>query len=153
MCTITYPAYAHKYAMRKLLLALLLSISTPALANPYDFRVIRVIDGDTVEFDAPFLPIELKRTLSLRILGVDTPEKGSRAQCDEEARLAERASDFTKRVVFGATKHQIVIKGWDKYGGRVLGDILLDGVSLRRMLIENNHALPYDGGRKPDWCG
>lgn len=139
--------------MRKLFIAFALFITSPALANAaYDFRIIRVIDGDTVEFDAPFLPMELKKVLSLRVLGVDTPEKGSRAQCDQEARLAERATEYTKRVVFSATKHQVVIKGWDKYGGRVIGDILLDGVSLRSLLIKNHYALPYDGGKKPNWC-
>lgn len=138
--------------MKKLLFACLFLISTPAFANPYDYRIIRVIDGDTVEFDAPFLPDELGKVLSLRILGVDTPEKGSRAKCEKEAQLAERASEFTKRVVFTATKHQIVMKQWDKYGGRVLGDLLLDGVSLKDLLINNHYAVPYDGAKKPDWC-
>ena len=149
--------------MKKLMLAFFLLTVTPAYATmmwqapeqtsgPYEYRVIRVIDGDTVQFDAPFLPTELGQVLSLRVLGVDTPEKGSRAHCDKEALLAERASEFTKRVVFSATRHQIVIKGWDKYGGRVLGDLLLDGVSLKDMLISNNYAVPYNGAKKPDWC-
>ncbi len=122
------------------------------MANPYDYRVFRVIDGDTVQFDAPFLPEELGKSLSLRILGVDTPEKGFRAQCEKEAALAERASEFTNRVVFSATKHQIVIKKWDKFGGRVLGDLLLDGVSLKDLLISNGFAVPYNGAKKPNWC-
>lgn len=138
--------------MKKLLFACLLLIATPAYANPYDLRIIRVIDGDTVQIDAPFLPDELGKVLSLRILGVDTPEKGLRAKCDKEAALAERASEFTKRVVFTATKHQIVIKGWDKYGGRILGDLILDGVSLKTLLIDNHYAVPYNGDKKPNWC-
>lgn len=138
--------------MKKLLLACLLLTATPAYANPYDYRIIRVIDGDTVQFDAPFLPDELGKTLSIRVVGVDTPEKGSRAKCNKEAQLAERASEYTTRVVMSATKHQIIIKGWDKYGGRVLGDILLDGQSLSKMLIDNHYALPYDGTKKPNWC-
>jgi endonuclease YncB( thermonuclease family) len=137
--------------MKKILLALLL-LATPAMANPYDYRVFRVIDGDTVQFDAPFLPEELGKSLSLRILGVDTPEKGFRAKCEQEAALAERASEFTKYVVFTAKKHQIIIKKWDKFGGRVLGDLLLDGKSLRELLIENNYAVPYNGAKKPNWC-
>lgn len=149
--------------MKKLLIACLLLISTPAYATmmwqapeqskgPYDYRIIRVIDGDTVQFDAPFLPVELGQVLSIRVLGVDTPEKGSRAKCEKEALLAERASEFTKRVVFTATHHQIVIKSWDKYGGRVLGDVLLDGQSLSKMLIDNGFAVPYFGEKKPSWC-
>lgn len=138
--------------MRKLLLALPFLLCTPAIANPYDYRVIRVLDGDTVEFDAPFLPKELKQVLKLRIEGVDTPEKGRLAKCDRERMLADRATQFTQRVVAGATKHQIVITGWDKYGGRVIGDLLLNGVSLRQMLLESMNAKPYDGGKKASWC-
>ena len=149
--------------MKKLLLACLLLIATPASASmmwqapeptkgPYNYRIIRVIDGDTVQFDAPFLPTELGKVLSIRVLGVDTPEKGHRAKCSKEAALAERASEFTNRVVFSAKTHQITIKQWDKYGGRVLGDVLLDGKSLKDMLISNNYAVPYNGAKKPDWC-
>lgn len=131
---------------------LIVSISTAAVANPYDYRVIRVLDGDTVEFDAPFLPRELKQTLRLRIEGVDTPEKGRMAKCDRERELAERATRFTQQQVARATKHQITIIGWDKYGGRVIGDLLLDGKSLRQMLLESKNAAPYDGGKKASWC-
>ncbi len=138
--------------MKHFLLFLLILITPAHAANPYDYRVFRVIDGDTVQFDAPFLPEELGKHLSLRILGVDTPEKGFRAQCEKEALLAERASEFTNRVVFSATKHQIVIKKWDKFGGRVLGDLFLDGVSLKDLLISNGFAVPYNGAKKPSWC-
>jgi hypothetical protein len=34
----------------------LFSISAASFANPYDYKVTRVIDGDTVEFVADFLP-------------------------------------------------------------------------------------------------
>lgn len=138
--------------MRKLLLALPFLLCTPAIANPYDHRVIRVLDGDTVEFDAPFLPKELKHVLKLRIEGVDTPEKGRLARCDTERQLADRATRFTQQQVAMAKRHQIVILGWDKYGGRVIGDLLLDGKSLRQMLLQTKHAMPYDGGRKASWC-
>jgi endonuclease YncB( thermonuclease family) len=133
--------------------ALLIFLPMQALANPYDFRVIRILDGDTVEFDAPFLPKELKQVLKLRIEGVDTPEKGRLAKCDKERMLAERATQFTQRVIAGAVKHQIVITGWDKYGGRVLGDVILnDRISLKNLLLEARYAMPYDGRKKASWC-
>ena len=56
-------------------------LSSYAFANPYDFKVIKVNDGDTVVFEAPFMPAPLKPQLSLRVLGVDTTEKGARAAC------------------------------------------------------------------------
>lgn len=146
--------------MRKIFLAFAFLISSPAIAHDlrpnedgsYDLRVIRVLDGDTVEIDAPFLPVELKQVLKLRILGVDTPEKGFRAKCEKESKMAELATDFTRSMVFGATTHRVLLKQWDKYGGRVLGDLLLDDVSLKELLIDNGYAVPYNGEKKPNWC-
>jgi endonuclease YncB( thermonuclease family) len=138
---------------KSLVVATVVLASTAATANPYNYRIIRVIDGDTVEFDAPFLPVELKQVLKLRIEGVDTPEKGRLAKCDRERMLAERATQFTQRTIAGAIKHQVVITGWDKYGGRVLGDVILnDNISLKRLLLEARYAMPYDGGKKVSWC-
>ena len=62
----------------------------------YDYEVTRVIDGDTVAFRADFLPEPLKQELSIRVYGVDTPEKSWRAECDSEAAWGEQASQFTK---------------------------------------------------------
>lgn len=118
----------------------------------YDTTVIRVIDGDTVVFHAPFLPDPLKKELGLRVYGVDTPEKGYRAKCDHEAKLGEMATAFTKQQISKSKKRQIFLIGWDKYGGRVLGDIILDGRSLRQMLIAEGLAREYYGEAKQSWC-
>ena len=76
----------------KTLLALLLIVPVLVTAQPkqrpgvtYDAVITRVIDGDTVAFQADFLPAPLKKELSIRVFGVDTPEKGFRAQCPSEA--------------------------------------------------------------------
>ena len=50
------------------------------------------------------------------------------------------------------TKRQVVLYDWDKFGGRVLGDIVLDGQSLRAMLIQNGFAREYFGEAKQSWC-
>ena len=145
--------------MKKLLtIALLLTISTMAFAqkqkpmNIYDFPITRVIDGDTVAFQANFLPPPLKQELSIRVFGVDTPEKGFRAQCPSEDQRGQAATAFTKNAITNAQKRQVAIADWDKYGGRVLGDILLDGQSLRMMLIQNGFAREYYGEAKTSWC-
>lgn len=119
----------------------------------YDFPITRVIDGDTVAFQAPFLPQPLKKELSIRVYGVDTPEKGHRAKCPKENERGLAASQFTKKMVENSKRHQVIIHGWDKYGGRVLGSIILDGVDLRTELIKNGFAIPYFGEKKEhDWC-
>ena len=138
--------------MKIITTTILLLISTVAIANPYNWPITRIIDGDTVAFRADFLPAPLKPELSIRVLGVDTPEKGHRAACDKEAKAALAASEFTKQAIKNAKVTQIEIKSHDKYGGRVLGDVILDGKRLSELLIENGHARPYKGDKKQSWC-
>jgi endonuclease YncB( thermonuclease family) len=118
----------------------------------YDAVITRVIDGDTVAFQADFLPAPLKKELSIRVFGVDTPEKGHRAQCASEAQRGEAASAFTKQMIANSQQRQVVLMDWDKYGGRVLGDVILNGVSLRQQLITNGFAREYYGEAKTSWC-
>jgi endonuclease YncB( thermonuclease family) len=143
--------------MKRLLLTLLL-VPTLALAQKtpagvtYDAQIVRVNDGDTVVIAAPFLPAPLKPELAVRVFGVDTPEKGHRAQCPSENARGLAATEFTKNAVKNTKKHQVVLYGWDKFGGRVLGDMILDGVSLRAELIRNGFAREYYGEAKQSWC-
>jgi endonuclease YncB( thermonuclease family) len=138
--------------MKKFIAFIALTFSSAALANPYDFKVLKVNDGDTVVFEAPFMPPPLKPQLSLRVLGVDTPEKGARAGCPAEAAAAEKASAFTKNLVANAKKIQVELKEHDKFGGRVLGDLIVDGQRLSALLIQNGHARAYFGEKKASWC-
>lgn len=141
--------------MKTLLLALnLLALSSfSASANPYDFPINRVLDGDTVEIKVDFLPKELKPVLHVRVLGVDTPEKGRLAKCHLEESMSLRAKLFTEQTISHAQKVQIEIKAWDKYGGRVLGDVLVDNERLSRKLIDKGYAKEYHGqGKKFNWC-
>jgi endonuclease YncB( thermonuclease family) len=143
--------------MKKLLLTLLLipclvmAQKTPKGVT-YDAQIVRVSDGDTIVIAAPFLPAPLKPELAVRVFGVDTPEKGHRAQCPSEAQRGEQASEFTKNAVKSTKKHQVILYSWDKFGGRVLGDMILDGVSLRAELIRNGFAREYYGAAKQSWC-
>ena len=145
--------------MKKLVIALVLGflplVSYAQKQKPgvtYDATVLRIIDGDTVAFSAPFLPDPLKKELSIRVFGVDTPEKGHRAKCPSEDLLGKAASNFTKDSIAKAQKLQIVLMDWDKYGGRVLGDVLIDGQSLRMLLINKGYAREYYGETKTSWC-
>lgn len=145
--------------MKKLLFVLAaLVMSNPAHAQKqpigatYDAQIIRVTDGDTVVIAAPYLPAPIKPELAVRIFGVDTPEKGFRGQCASEKQRGEQASTFTKDVIKASKKHQVILYSWDKFGGRVLGDIILDGMSLRALLIKNGFAREYYGDAKQSWC-
>jgi micrococcal nuclease len=124
----------------------------PKNSATYDTQIIRVSDGDTIVISARFLPAPLKPELAVRIWGVDTPEKGHRAQCDSERAQGEKASAWTKSLVKSGKKFQVVLYKWDKFGGRVLGDILVDGRSVREGLIAAGLAREYYGDKKESWC-
>jgi endonuclease YncB( thermonuclease family) len=146
----------------KQLLALLLLVPALAIAQvkapkeptgvEYPAKIIRVTDGDTIVIAAPYLPAPLRPQLAVRIYGVDTPEKGHRAQCPAEAAAAEKASAWTQALVAGSAQHQVILYKWDKFGGRVIGDIVVNGQSVRRGLIANGHAREYYGQAKTSWC-
>ncbi len=145
--------------MKKITILLLSAfLAFPVLADKsdkainYDIKITRVIDGDTVAFEAKWLLPPLKPELSIRVYGVDTPEKSWRGQCDKEKELGEIASKFTKDQIKNGKQFQVALIGWDKYGGRVLGDVLIDGKSLREMLINKGYAREYYGDKKESWC-
>jgi len=138
--------------MKKLFAIAALMFPLAVNANPYDWKVVRAVDGDTLEVEATWLPAELGKTIRIRVYGVDTPEKGGRAKCPNEATRGEAASAFSKAQVANAKKVQITIREWDKFGGRILGDVIIDGKSLREMLISNGYAREYFGDAKKSWC-
>ena len=146
--------------MKKLLsgFAIIMVMMGSALAQKqpqgatYDTQILRVSDGDTIVISARFLPAPLKPELAVRVYGVDTPEKGHRAQCPSEAQRGEAASAWTKQLVASGQKFQVTLYAWDKFGGRVLGDILVDGRSVRAGLIQNGFAREYYGDAKQSWC-
>jgi len=142
--------------MMKKILTILALLASPAFADDqrytYEWKVLRVIDGDTVEIEAPYLPAPLKPKLSIRVFGVDTPEKGWRGQCDKEKALGAAATKFTQDLVNNADIIMVELIEWDKFGGRVLGDLWIDGNSLTAMLIANGYAREYYGDKKQSWC-
>jgi len=133
----------------RFLLTLLLLIAPLSYAGTC--KIIRVVDGDTVEVPLSCLPKNMK--LFIRVHGVDTPEKGARAECLREAKLAESATTHTKMLVAYANGEATLTNPkWDKYGGRMLANVDLNGVDLTKSLIDNGLARPYSGGKKVTWC-
>ena len=140
---------------------LFLIISSKALAleiandnRVYNWKVLRIVDGDSLEIANEFLPQELK--LFVRIKGIDTPEKAPRAKCEKENILAQKASNYTKNSIEKAQKnHQKItfseIK-WDKYGGRIVAKVMIDDIDLGQQLVGNGLARVYNGEKKKTWC-
>ena len=121
-------------------------------AADYPWPVVRVVDSDTVKVNASAdLPPELA-LLSVRLRGVDTPEKGGRAKCDAEKRAGRAATAFTEAAIADADSVIVRDPAWGKWGGRVVADLVLDGRSLATALIEARLGAAYDGRKRPGWC-
>ena len=136
--------------MKFLSLVLLTLTLTSASAADLVMPVRGVYDGDTIYSDLCALPYPLNK-VSVRVRGIDTPE--IRGDCDNEKSLAYKAKDELIKILSSSDKVMVKNIVWDKYGGRVDGDIfLLDGTDVAKKMIESNLAREYTGGLRGTWC-
>lgn len=111
----------------------------------YKIRIISVYDGDTVNIAFTHKGAIFK--YSLRILGVDTPEiRGNYP--DAYKKYARDAKQYVESILPTDKLIYANFVKYDKYGGRLLGDILLDDDTLSQKLIQNNYAFKYNGEKK-----
>ena len=138
--------------MKYILLLLILTANTAIADNFLELREYRdrlCYDGDTCYVIAKTLPESL-RNMSIRILGIDTPE--IRADCPEEKELALQGRVFANDMFRNANNIEFHNLKWDKYGGRILADVYIDGISYKDEIIEAGLAREYYGGKKIGWC-
>jgi endonuclease YncB( thermonuclease family) len=67
---------------------------------------------------------------------------------ETEHNAAVKVRDYI-RSLFPTDIAKIYIRDWDKYGGRVLGELFLEtGENLAEILIHRGWARPYHGEKK-----
>ena len=90
-------------------------------------RVVRVIDGDTVE---------LTSGERVRYIGLDTPEMGENPECG-----AREATDFNRRLVEG--KRVKLLAGPEDVDafGRLLRYVFVEGIFVNAELVRTGHAI------------
>jgi endonuclease YncB( thermonuclease family) len=141
--------------MKHVVAAIAALLCTPAFAAPPE-TVARVIDGDTFVLAAKWSPYPL--SWQVRILDIDTPEKGHLAKCPAEAEASKKASAFTTDLIArSGSKVRLSDVSHDKYGGRLDAHVTITIANKRadlgNLLIVAGLARPYTGqGPKPDWC-
>ena len=119
----------------------------------YRCKVLKVIDGDTVDVDIDLGFGTWIRNERVRIMGIDTPE--SRTSNDIEKKFGLAAKSRLQELL-GETailKTQVSKKGEDMKGkfGRILGNFATeDGRNCADILCEEGHAVTYFGGAKED---
>lgn len=110
----------------------------------YKAKLVRVIDGDTIDVDIDLgFDVWLKKQ-RVRLAGIDSPECRTRNKAEKVLGLAakERLTELCSEEM------QLESLGTGKYG-RVLGiPRTPDGKSMCDILIEEGHAVEYTGGKK-----
>ena len=121
--------------------------------NEYDVKLLKVVDGDTVDVDIDLGFGIWLHDERVRIMGIDTPE--SRTSDEVEKLFGLAAKDRLKELLHEGGK---LITTEDKDGedmkgkfGRILGDFRVpDGRVVTDILIEEGHCVAYFGGSKEE---
>ena len=126
----------------------------------YRCKILRVVDGDTVDVDIDLgFGIWMHKEL-VRMMGIDTPESRTRDLVEKAFGLAskERLKDILPVGSKQILKTQIDKSGEDAKGkfGRILGDFLVYyppadcEMGCTKILINEGYAVEYMGGSKEE---
>ena len=119
----------------------------------YRCKVLKVVDGDTVDVDIDLGFGVWLHDERVRVMGIDTPESRTSDKVEKLFGLAAKAR--LKELLGKETilKTQVNKDGEDMKGkfGRILGDFVSeDGRMVTEVMIEEGHCVPYFGGSKED---
>jgi len=120
----------------------------------YTCDVIAITDGDTYKCAIHVWPPDWHPVFGVRLRGVDTPEKGHRAKCPQEATLAQRAQRIAALWIkeAGGT---LTLKRLElgTFKGRVIADVWAGQESLARHMLAKGAGRPMGTTRgKLGWC-
>ena len=120
----------------------------------YKCKILRVVDGDTVDVDIDLGFGVWMHKERVRMMGIDTPESRTRDKVEKAFGLASKArlKDLLPIGSIQILKTEIDKGGEDKKGkfGRILGDFLIDDRRATDILVEEGHAVAYFGGSKEE---
>jgi len=124
----------------------------------YKCKVVKIVDGDTVDVDIDLgFGVWMKKE-RVRIMGIDTPESRTRDKVEKVFGLAAKQRLKELLGPNPVLRTQISKKGEDMKGkfGRILGDFdVYDAKTdawrpVTKIMIEEHHAVPYHGQSKDD---
>ena len=107
----------------------------------YAARLVKVVDGDTVDLDVDLgFSIHVKQRI--RLLGINCQEHGTIAGDDATAYTKAWFEQYGPDLVLRTVRDRD-----DKYG-RMLGRIVAKTRILNDDLVNDGHAVDYDGGKR-----
>jgi micrococcal nuclease len=116
----------------------------------YKAKILKVIDGDTVNIDLDLGFNIVLANQKVRMVGVDTPESRT-TNFEEKPRGLLSKKKLAEKLPVGSwvkIETQRSDGNDDKFG-RILGIFILDdGTRVNQWLIDNNYAVEYMGENK-----
>ena len=114
----------------------------------YKCKMVKVIDGDTIDVDIDLGFGVWMQKQRIRLYGIDTPE--SRTSDLEEKKYGLAAKDFLiKWTNAGGLTLKTHKDDRGKFG-RILGEIWCFDTNVNEKMIEEHHAVRYMGQSKED---
>ena len=114
----------------------------------YPCKIVRVVDGDTVDVDIDLGFSHWIHNERIRLYGVDTPE--CRTRDDEEKAAGLLAKEFVEDALHVGGTYTLTTREKGKFG-RYLGVIFIsDKTSINAALVTEHLAVPYHGQSKQE---
>lgn len=117
-----------------------------ATFGPYPARVVELHDGDTITLDIDLgfdhiicgQDFDGKTRLSCRVFGINAPELSTVA--------GKAALAYAQGLLKPGDRVSVLSHGWDKYGGRFDGSIVLaNNGDFAQLMLDANQAVPFKG--------
>ena len=118
------------------------------------FRCVEYIsnyDGDTITFNISNIHSLFGKNIRVRVQGIDTPELKGKTSCEKAK--ARKTQKFVQNALKKAKNIELHNVKRGKYF-RIVADVIVDGKSIARELLEQKLAIAYGGEkkRKVNWC-
>ena len=127
------------------------------IKNRYNVKLLKVVDGDTVDVDIDLGFGVWLHDERVRIMGIDTPESRTSDKVEKVFGLAakNRLKELLEEGALLVTTEDK--KGEDMKGkfGRILGDFIVEEYEgqprrVTEVMIEEGHCVAYFGGSKEE---
>jgi micrococcal nuclease len=114
-------------------------------------KIVKVIDGDTYWIALYIQKLNQVLRFKIRLDGADTPEsRRDKAKSDLEVVAGKMISKYVRKELLNKyCQVKLNTQSNDMYG-RVLANIIIDGVDFKEFLINSGYAKVYGGGHK-EW--
>ena len=116
----------------------------------YKAKVLKVLDGDTVDIDLDLGFNIVLASQRVRMAGIDTPESRT-TNSEEKVRGQLSKKKLAEKLPVGSwvrIETQKSDSNDDKFGRILAVFIMEDGTSLNQWMIDNNYAVLYNGENK-----